>query len=190
LEFVQEAEVRDLLRDHGIVEVSEKEDLSRLRMESPGGVSGLQFQVEGAPSTGVDDAEVITVKPDLLADCIDRVFHRLHLYELILIPVSKWRNVFDAVAFSMTSNEDWQEFDHSATVELNTRDPLFCEAADFQLLSSLVQALLSDGEDSDHGMAIVATGAPVMVEVLPPGTVLVSTGSQMLADSIRDAYTS
>lgn len=188
VEFVQVAEVSGLLRDHGIVEVSETEDLSRLHMENPDGVSRLQVQSEGAQSVGIEGAELLKVGSDVLADCVERVFHRLHLYELVLIPVSKWRAVFDAVAFSMASNEDWQEFDHSATVELNTRDPLFCEPADFQLLSALVQSLLSDGEDADHGMAIVATGAPVMAEVLPPGTIVVSTGNQMLADSIREAY--
>ena len=48
MEFVQDAEVRGLLKDHGIVEVSEKEDLSRLQMEAPSGVSHLQIQTEGA----------------------------------------------------------------------------------------------------------------------------------------------
>ncbi len=190
MEFVKDAEVRDLLKDYGIVEILETEDLSRLSMEGLDEVSILQIEAEGSEASTDTGAEMLTVDAALVADCIERVFHRLHLYELILIPMSKWRNVFDAVAFSLASNEDWQEFDHFATVELNARDPLFCEAADFQLLSSLIRALLADGEDSTHGMVIVATGAPVMVEVLPPGGIRVSTGNQGLNDSIREAYAS
>lgn len=190
VEFVKDVEVRGLLNDYGIVESKETEDLFHLRMDGLDGVSYLQIEDESSALTPIDNSEVLKVDSALLSDCVDRVFHRLHLYELILLPLSKWRNVFDAVAFSMASNEDWQEFDHFATVELNARDPLFCEAADFQLLSALVNALLSDGEDSTHGMTIVATGAPVMAQVLPPGVIRVSTGNQGLADSIREAYKS
>ena len=104
-----------------------------------------------------------------------------------MFPVGEWRNVFDAVAFSLADNEDWQEFDHSATVELNTRDPVLCEPGDFQTVGALVTALLSDAERPEQGLTLTSSATPVLIEIVPDGVVRVSFGNQAMADEVAQA---
>jgi hypothetical protein len=87
-----------------------------------------------------------------------------------------------------TIARDWQEFDAIATVELNTRDPLLCDPADFHTLIALMQTLLRDAENADQGLTLLGTASPVVVEVIPDGAVRVSLGSQVLADELAEAF--
>jgi hypothetical protein len=73
-------------------------------------------------------------------------------------------------------------------VELNTRDPLLCEPADFHTLMALLQNLLRDAESPDQGLTLMATASPVLVEIIPDGAVRVSLGSQVLADELAEAF--
>jgi hypothetical protein len=88
----------------------------------------------------------------------------------------------------MADNEDWQEFDTTATVELNTRDPLLCVPGDFQTVRELVHALLHDAERPDQGLIITSTAAPLLVEIVPDGAVRVSFGTQVMADEVAEAF--
>jgi hypothetical protein len=129
-----------------------------------------------------EGAKVFEVERASLPGFVERVVHRLNLVDLLLIPVAKWRKVFDAVAFSMAANEDWQEFDAAATVELNTRDPLLCEPVDYTLVIELIRALIQDAEGPDQGLFLTATGVPLIAEIVPDGAIRVSFGNQVLAD--------
>jgi hypothetical protein len=122
----------------------------------------------------------------ILATC--EAARRIHQGQTVLIPAGKWRTVFDAVAFSMASNEAWQEFDASATTMLNTRDPLLCEAVDEQLMVALINALMRDGENVEQSLFLVPVGAPVLMHIQPSGPVRVWYGNQVLADEISGAY--
>ena len=135
----------------------------------------------------LDGATTVEIDTDGLAGFVDRMIHRLNLSDLLLIPTGKWRNVFDAVAFSLATNEAWQEFDQSATVELNTRDPLLCGPADFPLLVDLVRALMSDADKAEQGLTMIPTSVPIVAEVTPEGAVRLSIGNQALADEIMEA---
>ena len=119
-----------------------------------------------------------------MPDALEHVFHKLHLSQMILMPVGKWRKVFDAVAFSLADNEEWQAVDTAATVVLNTRDPLLAEPVDFHTITALIRALLSDAEDPDQGLMITTTTAPLMVEIVPDGAIRVSIGDPVLADEV------
>ena len=116
------------------------------------------------------------------------IIHKLHLSQVLLIPVSKWRHVFDAVAFSMAENEDWKAVDSAAAVALNTRAPLLCEPVDFRTISDLVKALLSDADRPEQGLMITTTASPVIVELVPDGAVRISTGNQVLADEVTEPF--
>ena len=107
--------------------------------------------------------------------------------QILMFPVGKWRSVFDAVAFSLASNEDWQEVDAMATVRLNTRDPLICEPGDYHTVRALLGALFSDAQSRDQGVTILSTAKPFIAEVVPEGCVRVMVGSQVLADEIVDS---
>jgi hypothetical protein len=191
VEFLKDTEVIALLEEQGITHAEEptpEQEEVRLHMQ-PVGDAGepVQMLMTTGEADAGDGVEVITLAADALADAVDGILHRMHLSQLLLIPVGKWRKIFDAVAFSLAENETWQEVDTTATVELNTRDPLLCEPADFQTVSALLRALLSDGETADQGLMITSTAAPFLVEIIPTGAVKVSFGNQVLADEATDA---
>ncbi|MHC5004655.1 MAG: hypothetical protein ACYTJ0_16195 [Planctomycetota bacterium] len=186
MEFVNQSEIVDLLRNYGCEEVTEGEDRVRLSMQDQEGVVHLHLATETSTTTPRDGAKVMSVPTDELPSMIERIIHGLNLSDLLLIPVAKWRKVFDAVAFSLAANEEWQEFDATATVELNTRDPLLCGPADHPLVVELVRALISDAEGPDQGLMLTSTGVPVLAEIIPDGSIRLSFGNQVLADEFLD----
>lgn len=186
MEFVKDIELADLYRELGITEDAQGEECIYLRMMDSDERAEYHL-TSGANSVApANGARVVTAKLDTLAGTIEHVIYRLHLAQIVLVPVGKWRNVFDAIAFSMASNEDWQEIDAAATVELNTRDPLLCDASDFPLLIELVNALLNDAESPEQGLYMLTGGVPLLIEVIPNGAVNISIGSPQVADEIDD----
>jgi hypothetical protein len=188
VEFVSHDEVVDLLGDYGIEEVAEGSDRIFLRMAEGEGVVRLHLADKACTTKPAKGARVIPIPKDRLAHTLEGVIRVLHLRQVLLVPVGKWRKVFDAVAFSLASNHAWQEMDATATVELNTRDPLLCEPGDFHLLTELVATLLRDAEAPEQGLMFIATTSPVLVEVVPSGAVRLSVGSQALADEVADVF--
>ena len=102
--------------------------------------------------------------------------------------MGKWRSVFDVVAFSLATNEEWPRIDAAATVELNSRDPLLADAGDLHLLCDLIKALLQDSEKPDQGLMMISVGQSVVVEVVPTGGVRLSFGNRAIADEVAEAY--
>jgi len=188
VEFVSYDEVLDLFADFGIQQKPASQDCVHLRMDDAEGAVHLHLACEETKAKAHNGANVVHVEKERLPKVVEHIIHLLHLNQVVLIPVGKWRKVFDAVAFSLANNEDWQEIDATATVELNTRDPLLCEPADFHLLVELIRALLQDAESPDQGLMFMATGSPVLVEVVPDGAVRLSLGSQVLADEVAEAF--
>ena len=121
---------------------------------------------------------------------IDSILHKLHHNQIIIIPVGKWRSIFDVVAFSLASNEEWQAVDAAASVELNTRDPLLAESSDLHLLCDLVKALMQDSDQPDQGITMITAGVPVALELVPAGGVRMSFGNQAVAEEIAEVYSS
>lgn len=190
MEFVKSEDVYGVLSEFGISRAEPEGELIRLRMADGQDIVRLQLVAEGAEVPSIEGAEVLTLPPDRLKSAINEIIHIMHLTRVLLIPLLKWRNVFDAVAFSLAENEDWQEVDAAATVELNGRDPLLCDPGDFATVQALVGALLTDAESSDQGLMMTAPSTPVLVEVMPEGALKVSLGNMVLADEIREAFTS
>ena len=129
-------------------------------------------------------AKCLKIEKAGLPDVVAQLIQVLHMPQILLVPVGKWRKVFDAVAFSMASNEDWQEVDAAATVELNSRDPLVCEPGDFHVVEELIRAILNDAEGPDQGVILTTTAAPMTVEIVPDGAIRLSLGNPVLADEV------
>jgi hypothetical protein len=188
VEFVSYDEVLDLLDDYGVEEIADGPDKVYLNMCDSEGVVHMHLACPVARCTPRQGAAVVPVEKQKLHKVVEHVIHLLHLNQILLIPVGKWRKVFDVVAFSLANNEDWQEVDASATVELNTRDPLLCEPADIHTLVALIEALVKDADSPDQGFMFLATGTPVLFEVVPDGAVRISLGSPVLADEVAEAF--
>lgn len=187
MEFVSDTEVLGLLKQHGVVPKPCDDERVYLEMTASKNVVRMHIATPEATTEPDDGAQVVRVPAEKISAAIAGVIHKLHLTEVILFPVARWRHVFDAVAFSLASNEDWQEFDTSATVELNSRDPLLCEPGDFHTLEALVQALLTDADDPRQGLMLASTAAPILLELVPDGALRMNFGSQVLADEASEA---
>lgn len=188
MEFVSPEEVAELFEEFGIERHNEGDERIHLQMNSGDGVVHMHLATRESASKPVKGATVVQVEKEKLPQVVEHVIHLLNLHQVLLVPVGKWRKVFDAVAFSLAGNEHWQEVDASATVELNTRDPLLCEPGDFHTLIALIQALLKDADSPEQGLNFVSTASPVLVELVPDGAVRMSLGTQVLADEVAEAF--
>lgn len=191
MEFISFEEGSSILAAGGFTYAFEDEDHFRLVLEPEGrDPVHLHLTAEGSTVEVHDDAQPVTTTPAQLAATLEQIIHRLHLAQFLLVPVGKWRNVFDAVAFSLASNEDWQAVDAAASVELNRRDPLFCGPGDAHLVGDLITALLHDAESPDQGLMLATTDqtTQVLIEILPPDTARFTVGSQALADKIARSF--
>ena len=188
MEFISAEEAAAVIKDHGIESDTPDEDHIYLRMRDGDTVTHHHVAIAGATSEPRESATVYEIESDKLSDTIDHLMHILHHSQLLLIPVGKWRSVFDVVAFSLATNEEWQRIDAAATVELNSRDPLLADAGDLHLLCDLIKALLQDSEKPDQGLMMISVGQPVVVEVVPTGGVRLSFGKRAIADEVAEAY--
>ena len=87
MEFVRDNEVMGLLKEQGVIPVPVDDDRVYLQMSSAGPVVRLHLAAEGSTVEPEDGAQIITVETDRLAEAIDGMIHKLHLSQLILIPV-------------------------------------------------------------------------------------------------------
>ena len=188
MEFVARDEVIGLLGELGVREVVEAQEHTYLELSGNEDVVHLHLAASSSNTPPREGANVVIVGAERLAHVVELIIHKLRLNQIILFPVAKWRNVFDAVAFSLAENQDWQTIDTAATVELNSRDPLLCEPGDFHTLNSLIKALLKDGEGADQGLLITTTATPLVVHLVPDGTLLISVGNAVLADEVAETF--
>jgi hypothetical protein len=188
VEFIDYDEALQLLREQGVREAPEGEERVCLELKGGGDIVHLHLACTESGSAPHGAANLVSVDKDRLPGAVEDIIHKLRLSQVLLIPVSKWRHVFDAVAFSMAENEDWQAVDTTAAVALNTRDPLLCEPGDFHTISDLIKALLGDADRPEQGLMIATTAAPVMVELVPDGAVRISIGNQALADEVAEMF--
>ena len=133
----------------------------------------------------VADAEILEIPRERAGEVLEHILHKLHLAPLVLLPIGRWRSVFDVVTPQLADNEQWVAIDSAATVELNTRDPLVCELRDLHLLRAVVDTVLAHSETLEQGISIAAVQAPLLVEVEPAGGVLLTIGNESLADEVR-----
>ena len=115
MEFVSKAEVTDVLDDLGCEEQPDGEERVYLSMQDHEGAVHLHLVSSESASTAREGAKVLQIDAESLPGLIEQIIHRLNLSDILLIPVGKWRKVFDAVAFSLAANEEWQAFDTAAT---------------------------------------------------------------------------
>lgn len=187
MDFIGYEEGLSDLKEIGVHHEVDADDRLRLHVATHSDkVVHLHLQTPECEETALDDANVTTMSRDQLRDTVIHIIQRLNVSQFVLVPMGKWRNVFDAVAFSLATNEDWQAVDAAATVELNTRDPLMCGPADVNLVIDMIGALMNDAERADQGVTLTTTAAaaPVLIEIVPDGVVRIACGNRAIADKI------
>lgn len=133
----------------------------------------------------IDEVEILEVPRRCAGDVLERVLHKLHLSPLLVFPIGKWRNIFEVVSPVLLENASWMEIDTSATIELNTRDPLHFDLRELHTLTAVTNAILEHGETLEQGFSVTTTSAPVLVEIDPSCGVLITLGNESLAAEVR-----
>ncbi len=186
MEFVSFEDAWRLLRPLGIEVVSQSENELRLSIsESPQSscidvASTDHAQAKSFPS------EVVQLDRKQIGDTIEAIVHKLRLTQVYVIPIGHWRQLFEAVAAGMATNEQWRAIDSAAIVELNTRDPLLFVPANFHILRDLVRVILTAGTAPVHGISITTVKTPLLIEIVPAGEISVFTARTELAHVVRE----
>ena len=167
------------------------------------GVVKLEESADDLLCAGLDDVEQLIIL-DLLgetqnadsisfpiveeraADALAAILHKLHLTPILLFPIGPWRKVFEGIGFELAENEAWQEIDSTATIELNTHDPLHCEPGDLQVLHDVLATILRCGTEHGHGITVAALGKPLLIVIEPPGLLRVELFGETLAIEVRE----
>ena len=186
LDFLPEQEIAGLLAELGVTKTPFGETCMLMKIENDR--CDVQDCLTKDDCCEDPDSTCHKLTEDNLIKATCEAARRIHEGQTVLIPAGRWRSVFDAVAFSMASNEAWQEFDASATTMLNTSDPLLFESGDEQLMTALINALMKDGESVEQSLFLIPAGAPVLMHVQPNGPVRLWFGNQVLADEVSRAY--
>lgn len=189
MDFIKADEIRGLLNDYGIEQDTTVENHVFLRMSSGHSVQHLVLSIAGTTCDAPEGADRQEITEEALPGIIKHLLNKLHNNQMVLVPVGKWRSIFDIVAFSLAENEDWQRIDAAASVELNSRDPLLANSGDLHLLEELFQALVRDSETPDQGLVLITVGLPVVLELVPGCGLRLSFGNEAIAAEVREVCT-
>ena len=101
-----------------------------------------------------------------------------------MIPVGKWRSVFDLVAYSLAENEDWMSVDAEATLHHHTHDPLGFALGERHAAAALIGALIEHADAPEHAVTIASIDAPILIEFTPARTLTVRCQGAGLCDTL------
>ena len=188
MDFLSEQEVNDLLADLGVIQQADGDGCVFLQMTEDHSASKHCLCNSDNPCDGDPNTTCLDMNTETMVNSLVSTIHKIHEGRTLMMPVGKWRSVFDVVAFSMAGDESWQEFDASATIKLNTRDPLLFESGDEHTLVGLVKSLMNDGETKEHGVFLIPVGAPLLIHLQPSGPEKYWFGNSVLADEVREYY--
>jgi hypothetical protein len=167
-----------------VVEAERTDAVLRVALEETPGAEVVEVAADDHAHAAQLPSDVVRLPRDRMAELVERIVHKMHLTRVCVIPVGKWRQVFEAVAEGMAQNAKWRAVDSAANVELNTRDPLVVQPADHHTLRDLV-AVLKHGTHPTHGIAVAALGTPLVIEAMPAGELAVYAGKASIAAEVR-----
>jgi hypothetical protein len=168
-----------------VVKVVDSPKELRLELDGDAAVV-MDIATEDHPEVCDLPATIRRVPRGVVANFVEAIVHKMHLQQTYAIPVGRWREIFDAVSDGMASNAAWREVDTSASIEMNKRDPLVFGPANAHTLRDLVKTLLHTAKDSNHGLTLCSDGAPLVLEIMPRGEMVVFAGHGSLAKQCEE----
>lgn len=132
------------------------------------------------------DSISLQIDSERAADALEALLHKLHLAPVLLFPIGRWRHVFDAITYELAGKEKWQELESTATIELNTHDPLMCEPQDLHMVHDVLATVLSKGTAPNQGLTLAALGKPILIAIEPPDHLRIELLSEPLAVEVRE----
>ncbi|MEI6024714.1 MAG: hypothetical protein WCP80_09025 [Phycisphaerales bacterium] len=186
MEFVTFEEAWSLLRRLGVNKVTDAPNEMRFELTDSPSVVVLDVAANDHVDIKSLPKEMRRVPRNAIANFVEALVHKMHLQRTYVIPIGKWRQIFEAVSHGMVSNAAWRGVDTSASVELNTRDPLQFNLADAHTLRDLIKVILRDGRGIEHGITLCSDGAPLVIEVMPAGEMIIFAGRPDLAKQCEE----
>jgi len=174
VDFVKYQEIVPALTEQGVVEVADEANLIRLEMDPdrPFTIRHIrdpESQVQPYPDAAVDERP-----KSELPEIIEHVLGKLHLNEVLVIPVGVWREVIDCVAFDMAEKEEWGEIDAIAAMHQNTRNALAIPRGETRVLIDMLRALFNHADGPKHDLIITSDVKPLLLEVFYDGAISVT----------------
>ena len=188
MEFIDLDEAWADLRRQGVVKVVDSPKELRLELDGDAAVV-MDIATEDHPEVGDLPKTIRRVPRGAVANFVEAIVHKMHLQQTYAIPVGRWREIFDAVSDGMAGNAAWREVDTSASIEMNKRDPLVFGPANAHTLRDLVKTLLHTAKESNHGLTLCSDGAPLLLEIMPRGEMVVFAGHGSLAKQCEELLT-
>ncbi len=185
MEFVEHELVWSRLRKQGVVELDGTAPDLHLDLDDSTEAVALDVAAAEHPGRRSLPRGIMVIPRSQFGAVVEGILHKLRIAETVVMPIGRWRGVFEAVAEPMSRHEAWRDIDSAATVELNTRDPLLVLPADHHLLRDLLDSLVARGTSASQGVSVVALGVRLLVEVVPPGQMIVFAGDAALLQSAR-----
>jgi len=167
VEFFRYETYLKAVAEHGIVENRESDDLVRFAIEGEDFWEIVFGGSDGERRLGVP------VTKEQLPQRVEDVLHASGISEAAIVPVGPWRDVLDLAAFDLATDEDWQDIDAEAALHMNGRDPLALLPIRFHLVQAMAKSILEHGDKPGEAFTVVASDAPLLVEVRNDGTATV-----------------
>lgn len=183
MEFVQYREVLPGLQEQGLIETADDAGLTRLEIEPQPRLKTVHVRDPQSKVQPYPDAIVIDQPKADLAGLLEQALDRIHLSEVLVVPVGQWRSIIDCVAFDLAADEEWQEIDRLAALHQNTRNALAVTRGETRLLIDMVRSLLTNATEPMQDLCITSDVAPLLVEVFHDGALSI-TWDGSIVDSI------
>jgi len=167
VEFLDYSPTFQALKSWGVAERPDG-DITRFTLEPiPKVAPQIHTLIIGEDESEAKDGAVfIKAEPSRLPDMVEGVIHLSHLNEVVLVPVATWGAIVNITAFDLATDESWLEIDAEASLHQNRRDPLAVDSRDMHILPAMTRALLEHADSPSEDLAIIATGASLVMEVV------------------------
>lgn len=186
MEFIEYQEVLPGLRKQGITEVEDDRGMIRLEAEPDPSLQVLHLKCDGSTTPPYPDARILDRQKDHLAAEVIGILGRLHLNEVLVVPVCNWQGVIVCAAYDLAADETWIEFDAVAALHQTTRNPLAVTRGEFSVLEVMIRAILENGESPTHDLMISSDLIPLLIEVFPDGAVSVTCKHDVAEELVRN----
>jgi len=165
----------EAIAEHGTVARNDSDDL--VRFENEGDET---WSIEFGGSAG-ERSLAYGVTPEDLPQRIEDVLHASGVAEAAIIPAGQWRSVLDLAAFELASDELWQDIDAEAALHMNGRDPLALLPDQYHIVRTMARAIVEHGDSPAESITVLASDAPIVIEVRPDGTATVRCSHEAVA---------
>lgn len=185
--FINYEDILPDLLAQGLIEVVDEDGLIRLEM-------GAEVEVEvyhvADPASRVvpyPGAAVISRPTSALPGIIEQTLNKLHLNEVLVIPVDRWSGIVDCIAFEMATDESWSEIDAMMAMHQNSRNALSISRSEMPVLIKMIRTLLAHAEGPAQDIIITSDVRPVLFEIFSDGALSVTSDIDLIEQFGRSA---